>query len=50
MMFIHHHNGHGPLTRITRGENSFASEEKRVQPNAYASHGTSKIEWGWKQW
>ena len=50
MMFIHHHNGHGPLTRITRGKDSFASEEKKAQPDAYASHSTSKIEWGWKQW
>ena len=50
MMFIHHHNGHGPLTIIKRGKNSFKNDEKKLQPNDYASHRASKLKWGWKQW
>ena len=50
MMFIRRQHGHGPLTRIRKGSDSFPNDERKLQPKSFYKENASEIEWGWKQW
>ena len=50
MMFIRRQHGHGPLTRIRKGSDSFPNDERKLQPKSFYKDNASEIEWGWKQW
>ena len=50
MMFVHRKQGHGPLTRISRGNDTFSNDERKLQPNEYLFGKSPTIKWGWKQW